>query len=115
MATITASGTVIGRDGEPVVQKKVLGNDFTIYEFSIVDTEYYGGKKKDDKGQFYKVQVTGKSGEYLEESLEKRDFVSVTGQLVQREYNDRLYLDIKNARVNQPYKERKESGGGAIF
>jgi len=115
MATITVSGTIVGREGEPVVTQKTLGSDFVIYEFSVLDTEYYGGKKKDDRGQFYKVQVTGRQGEFLVNSLERRDFVSVTGQLVQREYNDKLFLDIKNARVNQPYKERKEAGGDSLF
>ena len=56
------------------------------------------------------MQVTGKQGEFIEADLERRDFVSVTGQLVQREYNGKIYLDIKNARVNRPYKERASSG-----
>ena len=115
MATFSGSGTVVCKEGEPAVTKKTLGADFTVYEFTLLDTEYYGGKKREDQGQFYKVQVTGKQGEFLEADLERRDFVSVTGQLVQREYNGRIYLDIKGARVNRPYKEREATGNSSAF
>jgi hypothetical protein len=33
---------------------------------------------------------------------------------VQREYNGKTYLDVKDARVNQPYKERNTGGGDAF-
>jgi len=106
MAQVTLSGTVVCKQGEEPVTLKTLGNDYTIAEFSVRDTEYFYYKGDDKPGQFYKVQVSGKQAEYLPGQLERGDFVSVTGQLVQRTYNDRTYLDVKDARLNQPYKPR---------
>lgn len=116
MAQVNISGTVVCKQGEEPVTLKTLGNDYTIAEFSVRDTEYFyfKGDKEDKPGQFYKVQVGGKAAEFLPDRLERGDFVSVTGQLVQREYNGKTYLDVKDARVNQPYKERKETGGDAF-
>ena len=113
MAQINISGTVVCKQGEAPVTLKTLGNDYTIAEFSVRDTEYFYYKGDDKPGQFYKVQVGGKSAEIVADRLERGDFVSVTGQLVQRVYNDKTYLDVKDARVNQPYKERP-SGGDAF-
>lgn len=115
MAQVNLSGTVVCKQGEPAVTVKTLGESYTIAEFSIRDTEYFYYKGDDKPGQFYKVQVGGKAAEFLPERLERGDFVSVTGQLVQRVYNDKIYLDVKDARVNQPYKERKEAGGDSLF
>lgn len=114
MAQINISGTVVCKQGEEPVTLKTLGNNYTIAEFSVRDTEYFYYKGDDKPGQFYKDQVGGKAAEFLPERLERGDFVSVTGQLVQRVYNDKIYLDVKDARVNQPYKEHKESGGDAF-
>ena len=110
MAQINISGTVVCKQGDAPVTLKTLGNDYTIAEFSVRDTEYFYFKGDDKPGQFYKVQVGGKSAEIVADRLERGDFVSVTGQLVQRVYNERTYLDVKDARVNQPYKERPSSG-----
>ncbi len=114
MAQITISGTVCCKQGEEPVTIKTLGNDYTIAEFSVRDTEYFYYKGDDKPGQFYRIQVGGKAAEFLPERLERGDFVSVTGQLVQRVYNDKTFLDVKDARVNQPYKERPSGGGDAF-
>ena len=114
MAQINISGTVVCKEGEAPVTLKTLGESYQIAEVSVRDTEYFyfKGDKEDKPAQFYKVQVGGRSAEYIAEKLERGDFVSVTGQLVQRVYNDKIYLDVKDARVNQPYKERSSGGGG---
>ena len=116
MAQINISGTVTGREGEAAVTLKTLGESYQVAEFSVRDTEYFYHKGDDKPGQFYRVQVGGKSAEYIAEKLERGDFVSVTGQLVQRPYEGKngkgIALDVKDARVNQPYKPRNEAGGG---
>ena len=114
MAQVNISGTVVCKQGEPAVTLKTLGESYTIAEFSVRDTEYFYYKGDDKPGQFYKVQVGGKAAEFLPERLERGDFVSVTGQLVQRVYNDKIYLDVKDARVNQPWKDRSEGSGDAF-
>ena len=106
MAQVNLSGTVVCKEGTPAVTLKTLGESYTIAEFSVRDTEYFYHKGDDKPGQFYRVQVGGKAAEFLPERLERGDFVSVTGQLVQSVYNDKTYLNVKDARVNQPYKER---------
>lgn len=115
MAQVNISGTVVCKQGEPVVTVKTLGESYTVAEFSVRDTEYFYYKGDDKPGQFFRVQVGGKAAEFLPDRLERGDFVSVTGQLVQRVYNDKIYLDVKDARVNQPYKEKKESGTDSLF
>ena len=115
MAQVNISGTVVCKQGEPAVTVKTLGESYTIAEFSVRDTEYFYYKGDDKPGQFYRVQVGGKAAEFLPDRLERGDFISVTGQLVQRVYNDKIYLDVKDARVNQPYKEKKESGTDSLF
>lgn len=114
MAQVNLSGTVVCKQGEEPVTLKTLGNDYTIAEFSIRDSEYFYYKGDDKPGQFYRVQVGGKQAQFLADRLERGDFVAVTGQLVQRVYNDKTYLDVKDARVNQPYKEQDTSGGDAF-
>ena len=114
MAQVNISGTVVCKQGEPPVTLKTLGESYTIAEFSVRDTEYFYSKEDPKPGQFYKVQVGGKAAEFLPDRLERGDFVSVTGQLVQREYEGKRYLDVKDARVNQPFKERPESSGDAF-
>ena len=115
MAQVNISGTVVCKQGEPVVTVKTLGESYTVAEFSVRDTEYFYYKGDDKPGQFFRIQVGGKAAEFLPDRLERGDFVSVTGQLVQRVYNDKIYLDVKDARVNQPYKEKKESGTDSLF
>lgn len=112
MAQITISGNVTCKEGTPALTRKTLGESYTVVEFSVRDTEYFyfKGDKKDKPGQFYRIQVGGKAAEFLE--LDRGDFVSVTGQLVQRVYDGKTYLDVKDARVNQPYRPEASSSGG---
>ena len=105
MAQVNLSGTVVCKEGTPAVTLKTLGESYTIAEFSVRDTEYFYHKGDDKPGQFYRVQVGGKAAEFLPDRLERGDFVSVTGQLVQNVVGDKIYLNVKDARVNQPYKE----------
>ena len=115
MAQVNLSGTVVCKEGTPAVTLKTLGESYTIAEFSVRDTEYFYHKGDDKPGQFYRVQVGGKAAEFLPERLERGDFVSVTGQLVQSVYNDKTYLNVKDARVNQPYKERPAAVSNDAF
>tara|TARA_B100001173_G_scaffold271711_1_gene249831 strand:- start:3775 stop:4107 length:333 start_codon:yes stop_codon:yes gene_type:complete len=108
MAQATLSGTVVCKEGTAAVTLKSLSESYTIAEFSVRDTEYFYYKGDDKPGQFYRVQVGGKQAEIIADRLERGDFVSVTGQLVQNVYNDKTYLNVKDARVNQAYKEKKE-------
>ncbi|HAW75191.1 MAG TPA: single-stranded DNA-binding protein [Alteromonas australica] len=108
MAQATLSGTVVCKEGTPPVSLRNISDSFTIAEFSVRDTEYFYYKGDDKPGQFYRVQVGGKQAEIIANSLERGDFVSVTGQLIQNVYNDKTYLNVRDARVNQPYKEKKE-------
>ena len=116
MAQVNISGTVVCKQGEPAVTLKTLGESYTIAEFSVRDTEYFYYKGDDKPAQFYKVQVGGKAAEFLPDRLERGDRVAVHGQLVQRDYNDRTYLDVKNARVTF-LEGRKDapSGGTDLF
>ena len=41
----------------------------------------------------------GKTAEFAAERIKRGDKISVSGQLVQRMYNEKLFLDIKNASV----------------
>ena len=50
MAQVNISGTVVCKQGEEPVTLKTLGNDYTIAEFSVRDTEYFYFKgDKEDK------------------------------------------------------------------
>ena len=115
MAQVTLSGTIVCKEGTPAVTLKTLGESYTIAEFSVRDTEYFYSKEDPKPGQFYRVQVGGKAAEFLPDRLERGDFVSVTGQLIQSVYNDKTYLNVKDARVNQPYKERKAPASTDAF
>ena len=115
MAQVNLSGTVVCKEGTPPVTLKTLGESYTIAEFSVRDTEYFYSKEDPKPGQFYRVQVGGKAAEFLPDRLERGDFVSVTGQLIQSVYNDKTYLNVKDARVNQPYKERKAPASTDAF
>ena len=99
MASISIGGKVTCKEGNPAVTIREFGNGGKIAKFSVVDTEYFYSKDDEKKGQFYSVEVSGKGAEIVEDRLERGDRVTVHGQLVQREYNDKTYLDIKNARV----------------
>lgn len=100
MASISLAGTVTGKQGEPAVTVREFGNGGKVAKFSVADREYFYVKEGEDrKAQFYSVEVTGKSAEIVADRLQRGDKVAVTGQLVQRDYNERTYLDVKNSRV----------------
>ncbi len=99
MAMISIAGTVTAGKGGDAVTVKTFDNGDKIATFSVADRQYFYSKDSDKKGQFYNCEVRGKSAEIVADRLRKGDKVAVTGQLVQRDYNDRLYLDVKGAQV----------------
>ena len=100
MAAISVAGKVTCKEGTEAVTVREFGNGGKIAKFSVVDSEYFYVKEGDDrKGQFYSVEVSGKQADIVADRLSRGDRLAVRGQLVQREYNDRLYLDIKQASV----------------
>ena len=114
MASIPLGGKVTGKQGEPAVTVREFGNGGKIAKFSMVDQEYFYSKDEDRKGQFYSVEVSGKGAEIVADRIERGDRVAVHGQLVQRDYNDKTYLDVKNARVTF-LESRKDAGGDSPF
>ena len=114
MAAISIAGTVTGKQGEPPVQIREFGNGGKVASFSVIDKEYFYVKQGDERyGQFYRCEVSGKAAEIVEDRLKRGDTVAVRGQLVQREYNDKVYLDVKNASVTfLTYRDDSDQGGG---
>lgn len=112
MAAITTAGKVTCKEGTEAVTIREFGNGGKIAKFSMVDNEYFYVKEGDDrKGQFFNVEVSGKQADIVADRLKRGDRLCVRGQLVQREYQDRLYLDIKNASVTF-MEDRRDTGGG---
>lgn len=110
MANVTVSGVVTGRPGESPVVFKTFDSGDMVASFSVADLEYVYAKKDEDRqGQFYRVEVRGKAAEIANERIARGMFVSASGQLVQRTYNEKLYLDVKNARLTLP--ANKDRGG----
>ena len=99
MASISLAGKVTCKEGDPAVTVREFGNGGKVAKFSMLDREYFYSKDDEKKGQFYSVEVNGKAAEIVIDRLQRGDRVSVHGQLVQRDYNDKTYLDVKNARV----------------
>jgi len=116
MASISLGGKVTGKQGEPAVTVREFGNGGKIAKFSMVDNEYFYSKDDEKLGQFYSVEVTGKGADIVVDRLERGDRVTVHGQLVQRKYNEKIYLDVKAARVTF-LEGRKDaaSGGTDLF
>jgi single-stranded DNA-binding protein len=109
MASGTIAGRVTGKTGEPVVSLRDNGN-FQAATFSVLDNEYAWFKNKEDNpGQFWRCEVTGKQAQIVSDRLQRGDKVSVTGQLVIRQWNDKKMVDIKNARVTFLEDKREES------
>ena len=117
MASISLGGKVTGKQGEPAVTVREFGNGGKIAKFSMVDSEYFYSKDDDKLGQFYSVEVTGKGAEIVADRLERGDRVTVHGQLVQRKYQEKIYLDVKGARVTylEGRKDTPVSGGNDLF
>ena len=112
MAAITTAGKVTCKQGTEAVTVREFGNGGKIAKFSMVDQEYFYSKDEEKKGQFYSVEVSGKQADIVADRLQRGDRVCVRGQLVQREYNDRLYLDVKNASVTFMEDRRDGAAGG---
>ena len=111
MATIAIAGKITCKEGDPAVTIREFGNGGKIAKFSVVDKQYFYVKEGDDrKGQFYSVEVSGKQADIVADRLNRGDRISVTGQLVQRDYNDRTYLDVKQGQVTF-LEDRKEGMG----
>ena len=111
MANVTISGVVTGRQGESPVVFKVFDSGEMVASFSVADLEYVFAKQGEDRqGQFYRVDVRGKAAEIANDRIQRGLFVSASGQLVQRTYKDKLYLDVKNARLTFPKAEGAASG-----
>lgn len=116
MASISLAGTVTGKQGESPVTVKQFDSGDSVATFSVADREYvYSKPGSEAMGQFYRVEVRGKAAQIAADRLQRGDKVAVTGQLVQREYNDKVYLDVKGARVTFLEPRREASGGGDAF
>ena len=114
MATISIAGPVTGKQGEAPVTVKQFDSGDSVATFSVADREYvYSKPGEEAKGQFYRVEVRGKSAQVAADRLQRGDKVGVTGQLVQREYQGKIYLDVKNARLTY-LEARRDTGGDAL-
>jgi len=100
MTSVSLAGKVTGKEEEPPVTVREFGNGGKIARFSVLDNEYFYVKQTDDrKLQFYTVEVSGKQAEIVAERLARGDQVGVHGQLIQRDWNGKTFLDVKNARI----------------
>jgi single-stranded DNA-binding protein len=113
MATISIAGTVTGRPGESPVTVKTFETGDPVVSFSVADRAYvYTKPGSERQGQFYRCEVRGKTAEIVMQRIQRGDKVGVSGQLVQRMYNEKLFLDIKNASVtfldDRPKGEEQE-------
>lgn len=108
MASISIAGKVVCKEGTEAVTLKHFEKG-SLASFSVVDNEYFYVKEGEERfGQFYNVQVNGKAAEVFADRLQRGDRVAVHGQLVQRTYNDKVYLDVKNARVTSLEPRREQ-------
>lgn len=106
MAAISITGTVTARKGEEPVTIKTFPNGDKVASFSVMDWQYVYTKQGEERqGQFYRCEVRGKAAEIASERLKRGDVVGVHGQLVQRLYNDKLFLDVKNSSITYPSKK----------
>ena len=108
MAAITTAGKVTGKEGQPAVTVRELTWG-KVAQFSMVDKEYVYAKDEDRLGQFYSCEVSGKQAEIVADRLQRGDRICVRGQLVQRKYQDRIILDVKNASVTFLEDRRDDS------
>lgn len=115
MASISITGKVVCKEGTEPVSLKTFDNGNKIASFSVVDQEYFYVKEGEDRpGQFYSVEVNGKAADIVVDRLQRGDRVGVHGQIIQRVYNDKTYLTVRNARVI-PLEARRDSGGEVPF
>lgn len=110
MAQITLTGTVCGSRNGAAVSTRTTDGGLTFANFSVADLEYVPTRSGEEKrGQFYSVEVVGKAAEIAADRLKQGSFIGVAGQLVQREYKDKLYYEVKNARLTYPPKSAGSS------
>ena len=120
MATITLTGKIVGKAGDPAVSTREYkggeGQTIKVATFSVNDREYCYFKNKDENpGQFYRVEATGKNAEIAADRLQLGTWVSVTGQPVWRQYNGNKYLDIKNAKFVLAEDWKNEAASDLAF
>jgi single-stranded DNA-binding protein len=114
MASISIVGKVTCKEGTAPVNLKTFDNGNQVANFSVVDLEYFSVPEGQDRpGQFYSVELYGKSAEIYADRLQRGDRVGIHGQLVLRQYQDKIYPTIKNARVTHQ-EPRRDDGGGAV-
>lgn len=114
MASISIVGKVVAKEGTPAVALKEFDNGGKIASFSVVDNEYFYVREGDERaGQFYSVEVSGKAAEIFADRLQRGDRVGVHGQLVIRNYQDKQYFTVKNARVIPQEPRREAAGAGS--
>lgn len=113
MASISIAGKVVCKEGTAPVNLKSFENGNKIATFSVVDNEYFYVKEGEERfGQFYNVEVNGKAAEIASDRLQRGDRVAVHGQIVQRQYQDKVYLSVKNARVTS-LEPRRDQGSSS--
>lgn len=116
MASISIAGKVVCKEGTAPVSVKEFDNGGKLATFSVVDGEYFYVKEGDERtGQFYSVEVNGKAAEIVADRLGRGDRVGVHGQLVQRQYQNKTYLSVKNARVTYQEARRDSNEEEAPF
>jgi single-stranded DNA-binding protein len=116
MATISLAGSVTAKEGTEPVTVKVFESGDKVATFSMVDRQYVYTKRGDESfGQFYRCEVRGKAAEIASERLQRGDKIAVSGQLVQREYKDKVYLDVKNAQLTYLEPMRQEANSDSPF
>jgi single-stranded DNA-binding protein len=116
MASISLAGSVTGKQGEPAVTVKQFDSGDSIATFSVVDKEYiYTKPGAESVGQFYRVEVRGKAAQIAADRLQRGSKVAIHGQLVQREYGGKTYLDVKSARVIYLEPRPEAAAGGDAF
>lgn len=113
MATIVVSGSVAAKEGTDPVKLTTFDNGTQIATFSVLDRQYvYRKQGEEGLKQFYTVEVVGKQSEFVTDRLERGHKVTAAGQLVQREYNGKTYLTVKNAQVTfLEYDPEKAAAG----
>ena len=115
MASISVVGKVVCKEGTAPVSLKTFDNGNSIATFSVVDNEYIYVKEGEERpGQFYSVEVNGKAANIVADRLQRGDRLGVHGQLVQRIYQDKTYLTVKNARVTTLEPRRDTANAGEI-
>jgi single-stranded DNA-binding protein len=115
MATLSIAGKVTCKEGNEPVSLKTFDDGGKVASFSVRDEAYFYVKQGEERyGQFYNVQVNGKSAEFAHERLQRGDRVAVSGQLVQREYNGKVYFDVKNAQLTFLEPRREGAGGPSV-